>query len=50
MLCRALADAFALSWADILDAEWRIDYHIAELEALRAEIRCRSVAPANAAI
>lgn len=50
MLCRAHADAFVLSSADILDAEWQIDYHIAELEALRAEIKCRTIAPGNAAI
>ena len=44
MLCRAHADDFALSSEDILDAEWQIDFHIAELEALRAEIRCRTIA------
>lgn len=50
MLCRAHTDALTLSRADILDAEWQIDYHIAELEALRAEIKCRTIALSNAAI
>ena len=45
MLCRAHADNFALSSEDILDAEWQIDFHITELEALRGEIRSRKVAP-----
>lgn len=44
MLCRAHADDFMLSHADIKDAELQIDLHIAELETLRAEI----AAPAGA--
>ena len=44
MLCRAHADNFALTLDDILDAEWQIDFHIAELEALREQIRCRAIA------
>lgn len=50
MLCRAHADNFDLSSEDILDAEWQIDFHITELEALRAEIRSRAVAPYQAGI
>lgn len=45
MLCRAHADDFALSSEDILDAEWQINFHITELEVLRAEIRSRTLAP-----
>lgn len=39
MLCRAHADSFDLTTEDILDAEWQIDLYIAELEALRMQIR-----------
>ena len=38
MLCRAHADDFRLSHEDIQDADLQIDLHIAELEALRANI------------
>ncbi|MTE01129.1 hypothetical protein GIY56_12580 [Paracoccus sp. YIM 132242] len=43
MLCRAHADNFSLSPADIADAQLRIELHIADLETLCSDIQEKNV-------